>query len=163
MTQGSWWTALFVALLALWFGRGYVVGLINVIFVREQHVDIQIEDNALGFMAGKERWYFSLDGLTAVRDLEGSVWTIQHWNGAVLNIPKEILASDGLDWTSGGQLSNHFKKDSKPNLPLATPSFSAESSHSCAVILPLMVSLRYLLLETNSPATPSALVIQVQD
>jgi hypothetical protein len=37
-------------------------------------------------LAGKERRYIFLDGLTAVRDLERSVWTVQHWNGVALRI-----------------------------------------------------------------------------
>lgn len=100
--EGSWIVGVFVGLLALWFGRGYILGLLNVIFVKSQHMDIRIEDRGLGYMAGKERWYIFLDGLTAVRDLERSVWTIQHWNGTIVNIPKNALSDDALtflrDW-----------------------------------------------------------------
>jgi hypothetical protein len=99
---GSWIFAVLIGLVILWFGRGYIIGLLNVIFVKSQHMDIRIEDNGLGYMAGKERRYIFLDGLTAVRDLERSVWTIQHWNGTVVNIPKNELAEDTLaflrDW-----------------------------------------------------------------
>lgn len=102
MAWGAWWTALIVALFVLWVGRGYIVGLLNVIFVKAQHMDIRIEDNGLGYMAGKERWYIFLDGLTAVRDLEKTVWTVQHWNGTVVNIPKTMLSEEVLkflrDW-----------------------------------------------------------------
>ncbi|QQL44080.1 hypothetical protein [Sulfuriroseicoccus oceanibius] len=100
--EGSWVFAVLIGLLVLCFGRGYIIGLLNVIFVGSQHMDIRIEDNGLGYMAGKERWYIFLDGLTAVRDLERSVWTIQHWNGTVVNIPKSELSEDTLaflrDW-----------------------------------------------------------------
>ena len=96
--QRSWWTAIVVVLLILWFGRGYIIGLFNVGFVRLQHMDIRIEDNGLGYMAGKERWYIFLDGLTAVRDLERSVWTVQHWNGTIVNIPKKILSDEALEF-----------------------------------------------------------------
>lgn len=98
VTQGSWGVALFAALIILWFGRGYFIGLVNGIFVKLQHMDIRIEDNGLGFMAGNERWYIFLDGLTAVRDLEPSVWTVQHWNGTVVNIPKKVLSEDVLEF-----------------------------------------------------------------
>lgn len=99
--QHSWWTSFVVALLILWFGRGYIIGLFNVVFVRSQHMDIRIEDNGLGYMTGKERWYILLDGLTAVRDLERSVWTIQHWNGTIVNIPKKILSDEALKFLRG--------------------------------------------------------------
>ncbi len=96
--QGSWIFAAFVGLCVLWFGRRYIVGLLNAVFVKSQHMDIRIEDNGLGYMAGKERWYIFLDGLTAVRDLERSVWTIQHWNGTIVNIPKKALSEDILNF-----------------------------------------------------------------
>jgi len=96
--EGSWLFASFLFLLVFWFGRGYIFGLLNVLFVRSHHMDIHIEDNGLGYMAGKERWYIHLDGLTAVRNLERSVWTIQHHNGAVVNIPKNILSDDALEF-----------------------------------------------------------------
>ena len=82
--------------------RGYFIGLLNVLFVSSQHMDIRIEESGLGYLSGKERYYIFLDGLTAVRDLERSVWTIQHWNGTVINIPKKLLGIDALaflrDW-----------------------------------------------------------------
>ena len=96
--RGPWWIALIAALFVLWFGRGYVAGLWNVIFVKLQHMDIVIEDKGLGYLVGKERWYIFLDGLTAVRDLERTVWTIQHWNGTVVNIPKTMLSEDSLNF-----------------------------------------------------------------
>lgn len=68
------------------------------VFVMSHHMDIRIEDNGLGYMAGKEWWYISLDGLTAIRDLERSVWTVQHWNGTVVNIPKKILSDEALEF-----------------------------------------------------------------
>jgi hypothetical protein len=94
----SWWISLVAALFLLCFLRGYIKGLLNVVFVMSQHMDIRIEDNGLGYMAGKEWWYISLDGLTAIRDLERSVWTVQHWNGTVVNIPKKILSYEALEF-----------------------------------------------------------------
>jgi hypothetical protein len=98
LMKGLWWMALFLALPVLWFGRRYIIGLFNVIFVKSQYMDIRIEDKGLGYKTGKERRYVFLDGLTAVRDLEQSVWTVQHWNGTVVNIPKKILSEDTLDF-----------------------------------------------------------------
>ena len=93
----SWWISIAAALF-LFFCRGYFTGFLNVVFASSQHMDIRIEDNGLGYLEGKERWYIFLDGLTAVRDLEGSVWTVQHWNGTVVNIPKKILSTEALEF-----------------------------------------------------------------
>jgi len=96
--RGPWWIFLITALFVLWFSRCYAVGFWNVLFVKSQHMDIVIEDKGLGYMVGKERWYIFLDGLTAVRDLEKTVWTIQHWNGTLVNIPKTMLSEDALEF-----------------------------------------------------------------
>lgn len=92
------WTLVIPSLLILWFVRRYLVGVFNVLLKRRQKMDIVIEDSGLGFMIGTERFYVFLDGLTAVRDLESSVWTVQHWNGTVVNIPKKILPDDALEF-----------------------------------------------------------------
>jgi hypothetical protein len=108
--NGSWISGVALALLVVLVGRGYIIGLIGVIFTKSQHMDIRIEDKGLGFMVGKERWYIFLDGLTAIRDLEGSVWTIQHWNGTVVNIPKKLISEEVLrfllDWV---QRANDYR------------------------------------------------------
>ena len=100
--RGPWWIAPIAALFVLWCGRGYIAGLWNVLFVKEQHTGIVIEDKGLGYVVGKERWYVFLDGLAAVRDLERTVWTLQRWNGTVVNIPKTMFSMDSLnllrDW-----------------------------------------------------------------
>lgn len=94
--------ALFAWILFMFALRGYFIGLFNVLFIASQRMDVRIEANGLGYLFGKERYYVCLDGLTAVRDLERSVWTIQHWNGTVINVPKELLAAETLaflrDW-----------------------------------------------------------------
>ncbi|MEM9081429.1 MAG: hypothetical protein AAGC74_12135 [Verrucomicrobiota bacterium] len=125
--DGSWISAVVMGLLVLWFGRGYIIGLLNVIFVQSQHMDIRIEDKGLGYMSGKERCYILHDGLTAVREFERSVWTIQHWNGTVINIPKKELSADTLaflqDWVrrandyrdQHGIRSPHLTKITKEN------------------------------------------------
>src|ERR1700677_1018238 len=60
----SWWClALLFCLLFIF--RGFFIGFLNVVVVRRQFMDLVIEQNGLGFLVGKERWYFALDGLTA--------------------------------------------------------------------------------------------------
>jgi hypothetical protein len=97
----SWWY--FVLLLCLLFiFRGFFVGLLNVALIRRQHMNIVVEQNGLGFLVGNDRWYFALDGLTAFDSLAEGVWTVQHWNGSVVNIPVELLSPEQVqflrDW-----------------------------------------------------------------
>lgn len=108
--NGSWISGMALASLVFFIGRGYIIGLIGVIFTKSQHMNIRIEEKGLGYMVGKERWYIFLDGLTAIRDLERSVWTIQHWNGTVVNIPKKLISEEVLsflrDWV---QQANYYR------------------------------------------------------
>jgi len=119
--RGPWWAALIVALFVLWFGRGYLTGLLNVLFVKSQHMDIVIEDKGLGYMAGKDRWYIFLDGLTAVRDLEKSVWSIQHRNGTTVNVPKVMISEEVLDFLRDRvQSANDFRDKTGIRSPYPT-------------------------------------------
>jgi hypothetical protein len=93
----SWWF-LVLLLFFLFISRGFFFGFLNVILVRRQHMDIVVERNGLGILAGNERWYFALDGLTAFGALAEGVWTVQHWNGAVVNIPVELLSADQVEF-----------------------------------------------------------------
>lgn len=93
----TWW-CLVLLLLLLFVFRGFFIGLLNVLLIGRQHMDIVIEQNGLGFLAGKERWYFALDGLTSFEELAEGVWTVQHWNGSVLNIPAELLSAEQVEF-----------------------------------------------------------------
>jgi hypothetical protein len=93
----TWW-CLALLLLLLFIFRGIFIGLLNVLLVGRQHMDIVIEQNGLGFLIGKERWYFALDGLTSFEELAEGVWTVQHWNGSVVHIPAELLSMEQVEF-----------------------------------------------------------------
>ena len=93
-------TALFVALavsvsawlaplilLPLWLARGFVIGLVDVIFVGVRHMDVIVEENALGWATESERLWIFLDGIIRIQKYSKDTWTIFHHNGAVVNIP----------------------------------------------------------------------------
>ena len=75
----SWWCIPLLFCLLFIF-RGFFIGFLNVVLIRRQAMDLVIEHNSLAFLAGDERWYCSLDGLTAFDELARGVWTLQHWN-----------------------------------------------------------------------------------
>ena len=52
----------------------------------------------MGFSLERRRWYIALDGLTAFDKLAESVWTLQHWNGCVVNIPAELLSAELVEF-----------------------------------------------------------------
>jgi hypothetical protein len=89
----SWWClALLLSLLFIF--RGLFIGFSNVVLVRRKAMDLVVEENGLGLLVGTERWYFALDGLTGFAELTEGVWTMQHWNGSVVNIPAELLSAE---------------------------------------------------------------------
>jgi hypothetical protein len=97
LATSSWWLAA-VMLFVLLLCRGFLLGILGVLLVPLEPMDIVVERNGLGFLAGKERWYFALDGLTAFGELARGVWTVQHWNGSVVNIPKGLLDDEQVEF-----------------------------------------------------------------
>jgi hypothetical protein len=93
----SWWFLPVPIFLVILF-RGLFVGTLNVLLVRRQAMDIRIEQNGLGFLVGGDRWWFFLDGLSAVEMLTPGVWTVRHWNGSVVNVPSELLSDSQLNF-----------------------------------------------------------------
>jgi hypothetical protein len=57
-------------------------------------LDIVVEENALGFIAGGERRYLFLDGIIDITKYLNDVWTIQHWNGMVVNVPASQIRTN---------------------------------------------------------------------
>ncbi len=114
----SWWFLVLLVAPLLMF-RGFFVGLLNVALVRRAHMDIVIEHNGLGFLGGNERWYFALDGLTAFSKLADDVWTAQHWNGCVVNIPADLLDAEQVeflrDWVIEADAIRHRLDIDRPN------------------------------------------------
>jgi hypothetical protein len=92
---GSWWFVP-LALGYVWFFHRFFVGLADVLLRSVVHMDLRVEENGLGFLAGGERWWLFLDGLLSIQQLTPGVWTLQHWNGTVVNIPAAVLTDDQL-------------------------------------------------------------------
>ncbi len=84
------WFALLILLL-LWFARGFIIGLVNVIFVAVQHMDVIVEENGLGYATGSDRFWIFLDGIIRIRKYSKDTWTIIHYNGTVINIPTAAI------------------------------------------------------------------------
>lgn len=83
-------------LVPLWLGRAFVFGLVRGLFPAEQRCDLIIQDNALGYAVPGDRYWIWLDGLLAVDILHPGVWTLQHFNGTVVNIPASALSPELL-------------------------------------------------------------------
>src|SRR5262249_11886844 len=76
--------------------RGLFVGLLDVLLVPARSMDVRVEENGLGFLAGGEQWWLFLDGLTGIEQLAAGVWTLQHWNGIVIHIPADAITEAQL-------------------------------------------------------------------
>lgn len=75
---------------------GMFAGLLDVLFVPARNMDLRVEQNGLGFLARGERWWLFLDGLTSIEQLSPGVWTLQHFNGAVIHIPADVITDEQI-------------------------------------------------------------------
>jgi hypothetical protein len=78
--------------------RGLFVGLLDVLLVPARDMDVRVEANGLGFLAGGERWWLFLDGLTGIDQLAAGVWTLRHWNGSVVHIPADAITGPQVEY-----------------------------------------------------------------
>jgi hypothetical protein len=102
----TWWAVFLVIPLVFLFG-GFFYGLADVVFRRTAMIDLLIEENGLGFLAGGQRWWLFLDGLIRIEQLTGGVWTLQHHNGSVVNIPAHAISEAQLDYLRAAMARGH--------------------------------------------------------
>ncbi|MGC8640579.1 MAG: hypothetical protein ACP5XB_11955 [Isosphaeraceae bacterium] len=76
--------------------RGLFVGLLDVALVPVRNVDVVFVENAAGILMGDDRWWLFLDGITDIRMFKRDVWTVQHFNGAVLHMPASAITEEQL-------------------------------------------------------------------
>ena len=57
-------------------------------------MDVEVNEGALGFREGEERWWFFLDGLLAFDELSPGVWTVRHYSGSIVHIPTALLSAE---------------------------------------------------------------------
>ncbi len=84
------WLALLI-LLPLFLVRGFIIGLVDVIFVGVRQMDVIVEENGLGFATKSDRLWISLDGIIRIQKYSKDTWTIFHYNGTVINIPTAAI------------------------------------------------------------------------
>lgn len=89
----SGWLVLLM-LVALWVTKGFFVGLADIVTAPNRHMDLVIEENGIGYLAGGERWYISLDGVIKVFKICPDVWTVYHHNGTVINIATSVITAE---------------------------------------------------------------------
>src|SRR5687768_16769646 len=65
LVVGEWWL-LAVSLLCLWFARGFWIGLLDIAIYPVKQMDVVVEQNGLGFMAGGQRRWLFLDGMVRI-------------------------------------------------------------------------------------------------
>jgi hypothetical protein len=83
-----------LALFVLLLYRRLFIGFLDVLFVPARSMDVIVEDNAAGILIGTERWYLFLDGIINICKFREDTWTIQHFNGCVLNIDAPAIQED---------------------------------------------------------------------
>ena len=88
----------FLILLPSWFVRNFARGLINVILVPKQHIDILLEEGALGIATPSDRLWMFLDGIIRIQKYSKDVWTILHYNGTVIHIPVDAIDEKCIEY-----------------------------------------------------------------
>lgn len=117
----AWWFV-FVALGGLWAVRGFAFGLIGIAIHRSRTLDIRVEENGLGFMAGKERLWLFLDGVTRVYQPRSDIWTVCHHNGTMITIPSDKITPEQLEHIrSGPERMKARRKAQPPAAPYSEP------------------------------------------
>ena len=76
--------------------KGFFIGLSNIITQPKHEMDILVEENGLGYLAGGERWWVPLDGVLKVGKIHPDVWTVFHYNGTVINIPVGVITDEQI-------------------------------------------------------------------
>ena len=85
-------------LVPLWLYKGFIIGVVDVAFFRVRPMDIVVEEKGLGFLMGGERWWLWLDGFIAIERYARDTWTLQHFNGHVVNIPVSVIPEDVIEF-----------------------------------------------------------------
>ena len=90
-----WWAGL-LALVWGFVGRGFFLGFLTVVRRKSVWMDLRVEANGLGVMVGAERVWLFLDGLIGIDQMMAGLWTLRHWNGAVLSVPADAITDAQL-------------------------------------------------------------------
>jgi hypothetical protein len=97
LVRVRWWLFPFT-LFAFWMTCGLWVGFVEIAFRSVKPMDIVVEENGLGFLAGGERCFLFLDGIRFMKQLIPGVWTIYHHNGHVVHIPNSAITADQVSY-----------------------------------------------------------------
>ena len=85
----------------LWLARRFTSGLLNVLFVRLQHVDVVIEEDGLRFDTEGGFWTYGVagdfTGIAQLRKYSRDTWTILSGNGFVVSIPVAAIEQQYID------------------------------------------------------------------
>jgi hypothetical protein len=95
----SWWYLplfLFALWFVFWHSPGFIIGLIDVIVWRKRPMDVIVNENAIGILAGEERLWMSLDEILRIDKLCKDTWTIYHYNGTIISIPAAIITDEQI-------------------------------------------------------------------
>ena len=85
---------LFVLLPFVFFFKGFLGALLNVLLVRTHPMDLIIKKDTLGVSVLGQRFWFSLDGTLSFRRYTDDTWTLYHQSGQIVTIPTSELTED---------------------------------------------------------------------
>ena len=89
------WFLLFL-LGPIWVLRGLIGGVVQVALIPTQRMDILIDEDKLGFMAGSERWWVHLDSIVRIERLRDDLWTFVAYHGEAFDVPVSLVTEETL-------------------------------------------------------------------
>jgi hypothetical protein len=113
----SVWWFVFIALGMFCMVKGLVFGLIGIAADPAGEMDIRVEENGLGFMGKKERWWIFLDGVTNVYQPRSDIWTVCHHNGTLITIPADKITAERVEHIRSGPRRMKEKREAQPAAP----------------------------------------------
>jgi hypothetical protein len=100
-------TRALLLLLPLWFLRGFIAGLFQILSVRVRHEDLTLDELAVGYLADDDRYHVFYDCIDRIFKSSKDCWTIDHNSGVVITIPTEVLDEKYIEhmkkWAAWGK------------------------------------------------------------
>jgi hypothetical protein len=107
-----WWLII-IPLGIVWFFKGYFVGLIDVLLCPMRKMDVIIDENNIGYLAGDVRRWIDMARILSVDMLYKEVWTLCHYSGIVIHIPVSVISEKQIRYIKKacGQTRNEYESD----------------------------------------------------
>ena len=93
--RSPWFLLFFLA--PLWVLRGLIAAIVHIAWVPVRHEDIIINEDALGFMAGRQRLWAHLDSIVQIDKFRDDLWSFRCYHGESFDVPVALINEQTLE------------------------------------------------------------------